>query len=311
MNVLMGYPQEAFELLFERFRTMEGPEELYRSPWVLYSLCRTGSRFLEAIIPWLTSSQGREKRLALAGAEALGRCLWKYAEKASREEFLNDVRNWAKWPRLRRRDLGEQNLVRLSEGVAGLLTDASPEIREGAIRTLGRLRVRTHLPTIISSLNHPESATRLAAILALSQFDDPAGEEVLRKIAETGANPERSAAKNALSRIEADRCSPSQYVPTEREVRLSSKIRGDKKPITHISLNSVLMFALTELRDYDEREIHHRLAGCCWDHAIARRNLIEQGLMVREEGVYRFTLLGRAAWRVEQFILDRYLRRFE
>jgi HEAT repeat protein len=126
----------------------------------------------------------------------------------------------------------------LAQAVAGLLMDSRPDVREGALRTLGRLKAQTQFPMILSYLDHPESGTRLAAILALSQFDHPAGEEALHRIAAEVTGPERSAVKNA----------------------------------------------------------------------IARRNLVEQGLMTREEGLYRFTNLGRAAWRVEHFILDHYLR---
>ena len=36
--------------------------------------------------------------------------------------------------------------------------------------------------------------------------------------------------------------------------------------------------------------------------SAARRALVEQGLMTREEAVYRFTPLGEAAWRVERFV---------
>ncbi len=309
MNVLMGYPEPAFEQLIERFRAMAGPEELYQSSWVLYGLCRTGNRFVEMILSWLASREERERRLALTGAEALGRCLeWIYMRGTSQMEVLSNIRNRPKWPVLRRCDLGEENLNNLSQAVAGLLADSRPVVREGALRTLGRLKAQAQFPMILPYLDHPESATRLAAILALSQFDNPAGEEALHRIAAEGTSPERSAVKNAIDRIAMNRRAPWQYIPTEREAKIAAKIRGNKQPVTHVSLTSVLMFALTELREYDEREIHQRLAGCCWDHALVRRNLVEQGLMTREEGIYQFTDLGKAAWQVEQFILNRYLR---
>ncbi|MEW6750038.1 MAG: hypothetical protein AB1505_03565 [Candidatus Latescibacterota bacterium] len=43
------------------------------------------------------------------------------------------------------------------------------------------------------------------------------------------------------------------------------------------------------------------------DWAWTRRYLVVQGLMRREAGVYRFTELGQAMWRVEHHIAAHYL----
>ena len=43
------------------------------------------------------------------------------------------------------------------------------------------------------------------------------------------------------------------------------------------------------------------------DYSATRRKLVDEGLMTRVGGVYEFTELGKAVWRVEHFIMDEYL----
>ncbi len=66
-------------------------------------------------------------------------------------------------------------------------------------------------------------------------------------------------------------------------------------------------FAFPEMRTYVEPEVTRLLARVCGDFSGVRRLLIDSGFMTRESGVYQFTELGQAAWRVEHLILDRYL----
>jgi hypothetical protein len=61
------------------------------------------------------------------------------------------------------------------------------------------------------------------------------------------------------------------------------------------------------MRTYVEPEVTRLLARVCGDFSGVRRLLIDSGFMTRESGVYQFTELGQAAWRVEHLILDRYL----
>lgn len=69
-----------------------------------------------------------------------------------------------------------------------------------------------------------------------------------------------------------------------------------------------LLFA-NALLCYEERELTERIAKVCSDHCATRRYMIELGLMTRSNGCYEFTESGKAAWRIEQFILNRYLDR--
>ena len=56
------------------------------------------------------------------------------------------------------------------------------------------------------------------------------------------------------------------------------------------------------LQPYDEGTLSRRVGTVCVDWAGTRRRLVEEGLMRREGGIYGFTALGEAVWRVEQFI---------
>jgi hypothetical protein len=60
------------------------------------------------------------------------------------------------------------------------------------------------------------------------------------------------------------------------------------------------------VQPYEERALSRHVGSVCVDWAGTRRRLVEEGLMRRERGVYRFTELGEAVWHVEQFILEQY-----
>jgi hypothetical protein len=97
-------------------------------------------------------------------------------------------------------------------------------------------------------------------------------------------------------------------VPRASAVKLWAKIHGQGVRIhAHVSVGAALRVALPELRTYDEAGITRRIGRVCHDISLVRRRLIEDGLMTREEGMYRFTRLGEAAWRVEHFIGEKYL----
>jgi hypothetical protein len=71
--------------------------------------------------------------------------------------------------------------------------------------------------------------------------------------------------------------------------------------------DTAIRFAFPEARAYSGPEVTRRLAGTCGDCSAVRRRLIDHGFMTRESGVYQFTELGEAAWRVQHLILDHYL----
>ena len=90
-----------------------------------------------------------------------------------------------------------------------------------------------------------------------------------------------------------------------------AKIRGtDEEEFQfHISLPAV-MRTLLEDREYTEVELTKLIAQTCADYATTRRFLVMDksvNLMTRSAGIFRMTDIGRAVWRVEHFIAERYL----
>jgi hypothetical protein len=79
--------------------------------------------------------------------------------------------------------------------------------------------------------------------------------------------------------------------------------------VATISPDAAIRFGLTEMRGYEERDLTERIARVCSDYCATRRYMVELGLMTRSDGVYEFTESGKSAWRVEQFICERYLAR--
>jgi hypothetical protein len=66
--------------------------------------------------------------------------------------------------------------------------------------------------------------------------------------------------------------------------------------------------SLQEMRPYEHSEITRLIARVCHDYSGTRRALIIQKLMDRSDDIYSFTEWGRVIWRVEHFIVERYLK---
>ena len=121
----------------------------------------------------------------------------------------------------------------------------------------------------------------------------------------TGNKRQRRAAAHAIYR--SGGAHVDRGLDEVRQRRL--KASGERRVI-FASIYSAVRWALPEMRPYDHAEITRRLAEVCFDFSTTRRLLIEEGVMTRSEGVYEFTELGKAMWRVEHFIIDKYLVRY-
>ena len=82
---------------------------------------------------------------------------------------------------------------------------------------------------------------------------------------------------------------------------MEDRIRGGATPGQNISVEAALR-ALPEDREYREAEITQVIATACVDYATTRRNLVDEGLVHRENGCYELSEAGRVVWRVERFI---------
>jgi RNA polymerase sigma-70 factor (ECF subfamily) len=119
----------------------------------------------------------------------------------------------------------------------------------------------------------------------------------------------RSAA-TALSIVILDAVDPVRNEKTPSYAERAGVRDPEDKPPFHVSLDAAIR-ALPEMREYDEMDLTRRIASVCGDYSSTRRFLVENGsraLMRRECGVFAFTELGKAAWRVEHFIVKRYLK---
>lgn len=184
-------------------------------------------------------------------------------------------------------------------------------VRTAAIEVLSRLKLRTAFPLLRDLLNDPEAQVRAAAVTALGELGGDQAEATLRDLLGSGDKDLVRAAAKALYRSGHERSAPSERERRLREIgaQRNRKIRGEANVVGHWNAgpDTAIRFAFPEIRTYVEPEVTRLVARLCGDYSGVRRRLIDGGFMTRESGVYQFTELGKAAWRVEHFILDRYL----
>jgi len=107
--------------------------------------------------------------------------------------------------------------------------------------------------------------------------------------AQTESSQVRVAAVEALARLR---------VPTAG-IALRDLVHGNNR--------GVCVAATIALGQLAQDEVTRRIARYCGDYSLVRRPLIMHKFMTRDHGTHEFTELGKVAWRVEYFILDRYL----
>ena len=180
-----------------------------------------------------------------------------------------------------------------------------PAERRAAIECLGRLQIGRAQELLSRLADDPDAGVQEAAMVALGEIG---GDEPLRRLHQllgTGSKRQRRAAAHAIYRAEGPR--PGGGLDDARRRRLKA---SDEPRVIFKSIYAAIRWALPELRSYDHAEITRRLAEVCFDFSSTRRQLIDDGLMTRSGGVYELTELGKAMWRVEHFIIDRYLVRW-
>jgi len=177
--------------------------------------------------------------------------------------------------------------------------------RRAAVEAIGRLQIG-HAQELLSRLaDGPDAGIQDAAVTALGQIGGDDARRRLHHLLVKGSKRQRRAAAHALYRTRGPR--PDGGLDEARMRRLKA---SDTRRVIFASIYSAIRWALPELRQYDHPEITRRLAEVCYDFATTRRLLIVDGVMTRSEGVYEFTELGTATWRVEHFIIDNYLARY-
>ncbi len=112
--VMMCYGQPALSALQDRLDAMSDETDLWASPYVVHTLCRTGTWFCRWLADRLASDDVPSLRLALAGLGAVARCLdHPWLKDVPSVAFANEVRTRARWLPLRREDIDQAVLAQL------------------------------------------------------------------------------------------------------------------------------------------------------------------------------------------------------
>ena len=169
-----------------------------------------------------------------------------------------------------------------------------------ALSAIARLKLDDALEVLRRLLEHPERSVRDAAVAALGQLGVPAGEALLHQLLQSD---DAELARLAAQVIFSEQPSQPAWKGSELTRARLQRLRGDAQPFCSDSIGAVMRFAVREHRRYEEQELTRAIAQVCSDYSAARRHLIEQGVMTRDDGSYEFTALGTTIWRVEQHIL--------
>jgi hypothetical protein len=192
------------------------------------------------------------------------------------------------------------------EGCATILMNAArgsdPRERLAAVQALARLRIAEAAPLLESLLEDANGEVRCAAVVALN---DVAGERASATLAELLRSND-SAIRKAAARALHGAKRPDRK-PSALELERRERAGTGAAAYTYRSLDAVIRFALPEIRAYTHQEITQRMSQVCADYSTARRHLVTEGLVERENDIYTLTPLGETVWRVEHFILDNYM----
>jgi RNA polymerase sigma-70 factor (ECF subfamily) len=176
--------------------------------------------------------------------------------------------------------------------------------RHTAIEVLGRLQAQEAQGVLIELINDANSRIRQAAVAALGDIGSEKGRAKLRELVRSRDRAVAKAAARALYTKHRRR------QPSETARKRLHRIRGEASPVFEVSTEMAIR-ALPEIRPYEEGELTRIIARVCRDYSTTRRRLVMDGrhsLMNRAGGIYEITELGKAVWRVEHFIKERYLQ---
>lgn len=176
--------------------------------------------------------------------------------------------------------------------------DDAASARRAAVQALGKLRVAEARDLLLELVDDPQVQPQ--AISALGELDDPVAKAMLESLTR---GPDKKVARLASGALYGGRGSGREPSATTRE-RLN-RVRGEgARPLLHISVVGAIR-NLPEIRPYREPELTRFIGEVCGDFSTTRRELVMDGLMVRQSGVYELTETGQAVWRVEHFLKSR------
>jgi HEAT repeat protein len=197
--------------------------------------------------------------------------------------------------------LGEIGDADSIEALIDAAQNGEPAERRIAIEALGRLQAQKAQPVLMQSAGDADSQIRQAAVVALGAMENEKARAGLQELARS---QDRHVAKAAAKALYTKR---ERRQPSEMTRKRLHRVRGNASPVFDISVEMALR-SLPEMRPYEHSEITHLIARICHDYSGTRRALIIQKLMDRADDIYRFTESGKVIWRVEHFIVERYLK---
>ncbi len=201
--------------------------------------------------------------------------------------------------------------VKVRETVEELIekvTDQDPSERVRVLNEMGKRANVDAKDVILERLEEDEDpSVRETAVRAYKKVaTDDEKRACLSRIAKSGDRRLMKVAARALYVGEG----PRQR--TELELRRIERIRGaayldeGASRGKEMHIDPILgLRTLPEIRDYEEEELTRIVASVCGDYSTTRRQMVMEGrhsLMNRENGVYSFTEIGEAVWRVGQFV---------
>ena len=176
--------------------------------------------------------------------------------------------------------------------------------RRTAVEMLSRLQTQEAQGILMQLTDDAHSQIRQAAIAALGEIGN---EEACARLQELVRYRDRTVAKAAAKALHTNQ---EQRQPPKTTRKRPHRIRGEASPIFEVSTEMAIR-ALPEIRFYEEGELTRIIAQVCYDYSTTRRFLVMErrhSLMKRANGIYKFTELGKAVWRVEHFIMESYLQ---
>jgi hypothetical protein len=169
-----------------------------------------------------------------------------------------------------------------------------------ALSAIARLKLEDALEVLRRLVEHDERSVREAAVAALGQLGTPAADALLHQLLQTD---DVDMARLAAEVIFSEQPSQPPWKGSALMQARLQRLRGDAQPFCRDSIGATIRFATRELRRYEEQELTRAIARVCSDYSAARRKLIEQNVMTRDQGTYELSSLGTTIWRVEHYIL--------
>jgi len=304
-QVLLGYPEAAFAPLWEELWKLE--EDDKKEYGVRKAIGCLVEPFTDATLDVVRSGDKDRILFILAQIEPIFASLSPFYPDASihmprparlKEELriLLDSEDPKIVDKVRSIGVGRRN-VKTDELIARS-EDPSAPVRAKAIRELGKRVEVSVKQVLLERIEDEDFDVRKAAVQAYGRVADPEERQAcLTRISQSGERKLMKVGARALY----EGSGPRQKSALEQ--KRMERIRGDVRPKKHIDpIHSIQ--SLPEIRDYEEDELTRHVAKVCTDYSTTRRQMVMEGrhsLMVRESGIYSFTEIGEAVWRVGQF----------